>query len=91
VKRRRDLSNGLQKLQKGEEPRVDPKRLAYVEDPLPEERAVLLLAIALNDAGPRHAAISWKLQEQACAYFNEHGLAKTLDEIVRLAGPEALS
>ncbi len=71
-------------------PVVDPAKLAIAAAPRPDERAVLMLAVALNDAGPQKAAVPWDLQEQAAKFYNDHGLARTLDEIARLAGPEAL-
>jgi hypothetical protein len=88
--RRRKLEEGLNLLREGKEPSVDAHALAYVADPLPEERAVLRLASALNDAGPKKVAVPWSCQEEAAAFFNKHSLSTTLDEIRRLAGPDAL-
>lgn len=69
---------------------VDVWALAYKSAEVPEERAVLLLASAMNDTGPKRVAVPWDLQVAAADYLNTHGLARTLDEIVRLVGAEGL-
>ena len=70
--------------------KIDAHALAIVEYPGPDERAVLILSSVLNETGPKRAAVPWALQEKAAAFYNKYGLARTLDEIVRLGGPEAL-
>ncbi len=73
-----------------EEYPVEVAKLYLVEYPKPEEKAVLTLARVLNDTGPKQAAVPYELQEQAAKFYNEHGLSKTLDKIIRLGGVEAL-
>jgi hypothetical protein len=52
--------------------------------PGPEVRAVQDLARAIHRSESTACSVSWPAQEQARAYFNEHGLAATLDEARRL-------
>ena len=51
-----------------------------------EDRAALDLACAMHRAESTDRSIdaSWSAQERAQNYFNEHGLAATLDEMFRL-------
>jgi len=49
-----------------------------------EDRAALRLARAIHAAESTHCSISWSAQERAQDFFNEHGLASTLDECERL-------
>ena len=52
-----------------------------------EDRAARALARAIHEnEAPDDPAVSWSAQERAQDYFNAHGLAATLDEIVRLGG-----
>jgi hypothetical protein len=55
-----------------------------------DERACLILASIYNDTGEKAWAVPYSLQEKACAFFNANGLAKTLDEIIRIGGVEYL-
>ncbi len=75
------LQQGLAELRAGREPKVDARELAYEADPLPHERAVLELASAYDCD---KAAVTWASQEKAVNFYNAHGLARTLDEIVRV-------
>jgi len=52
--------------------------------PSVEDCAALRLARAIHYAESTHCATSWSAQERAQKYFNEHGLARTLDECERL-------
>lgn len=52
--------------------------------PSVEDKAALQLARAIHAAESTHCVTSWSAQERAQDYFNEHGLAATLDEIQRL-------
>jgi len=75
---------------------VDPRALALDmlpgEVPPPDERAVLILSSAYQySEEPDYGAVSWSNQEKAADFFNKHGLIETLDEIVRVGGPDALS
>jgi hypothetical protein len=49
-----------------------------------EDKAALQLARAIHYSESTHCVTSWSAQERAQAFFNEHGLAATLDEIFRL-------
>lgn len=70
-------------LRNGREPRVDAKNLWRVTFPGPHERAVLLLASTI--AGDV-SCVPGPVLEQAAEFYNSHGLAATLDEIVRRGG-----
>lgn len=52
--------------------------------PGPDVRAVLELATAIHRSESTDCSVSWPAQERARVYFNEHGLAATLDEARRL-------
>jgi hypothetical protein len=52
--------------------------------PGPEVRAVMELSTAIHRAESVEWSISWSAQEQARAFFNEHGFVATLDEATRL-------
>lgn len=55
-------------------------------DPMPEERAVLLLAEALQgQKDPDFSVVSWVSQRIAADFYNAHGLIPTLDKIGELA------
>ncbi len=84
------IADKITSLREGKEPPVDPRVLAFEREPGPEGRATLLLSIALNETGPKRIAVPWDLQVQAALFYNLHGLARTLDRIVELLGPEAL-
>lgn len=90
INRAKRVREGLELLRTGSYPKVDPRQLWRVCDPLPEERAVLTLAIALNQAGEKAAAIPWSCQEEAANFYNKFGLAATLDRIVEIGGPGML-
>jgi len=49
-----------------------------------EDKAAMQLATAMHEAESDDVAVSWSAQERAQDYFNEHGLAATLDEMFRL-------
>lgn len=85
--KRRDLSADLKHLREtGEARKVDVNKLYLVEAPLPHERAVLILSTALGQQiVPEPAATPWACQVEAAAFFNEHGLSKTLDRILELS------
>lgn len=74
----------LEALKEGRELPVDPHALSTVSHPGTDERAVLDLARAIHRAESTGCAVSWSAQERAAAYFNEHGLIGTLDEMFRL-------
>jgi len=48
------------------------------------DRAALRLARAIHCSESTSCATSWSAQERAQAYYNEHGLGRTLDEAQRL-------
>lgn len=52
--------------------------------PGPDVRAVLRLACAIHHAESTDVSISWAAQERAREFFNEHGLARTLDRATEL-------
>ena len=78
------LARKLKELNEGREPKVTKEDLIYSEYPLPEERAVLLLASALNDVGDKATSVPWKYQEEAMNFYNGKGLAATLDKLKEL-------
>ena len=82
----------LEALKRGRELPVDPRALGTPgQTPGTDERAFRTLAREYQrKEDPDYVSISWANQEKAAGYFNVHGLAKTLDEIVRVGGPEAL-
>jgi predicted GNAT family N-acyltransferase len=49
-----------------------------------DEKLVLELAIAIHYNESDGAAVSWSAQVRAQDFYNEHGLAKSLDELFRL-------
>lgn len=69
-----------------EEPRKADLRKLHPPGHYPgvEDKAALQLARAIHYAESDGCAISWSAQERAMNFFNEHGLAATLDEIFRL-------
>lgn len=71
------------RLRRGERVTVDVHNLWRMEYPGPDERAVLLLARTIAGDG---VCVPWEAQVQAAEYYNEHGLADTLDEVVRRGG-----
>ena len=83
----------LEALKRGVELPVSARALAYVTEPGVDEKACLTLAAAYQRAeeGPRYCMVTWANQEKACAFYNARGLAATLDECLRVGGPEALS
>ena len=54
-------------------------------DPNTEDSAALDLSMAIHVSESTNSIVSWDAQQRAQDYFNEHGLADTLDEILRLA------
>lgn len=84
----------LEALKRGVELPVDPAQLYKAGSDRPvgvDEKAVLTLATEYQKAeNSTRAAVSYENQKKAAEYFNEHGLIKTLDEIVRVGGEEAL-
>ncbi len=52
--------------------------------PGPDVRAVLRLARAIHRTESTNVSISWPAQERAREFFNEHGLARTLDRATEL-------
>lgn len=52
--------------------------------PGPHVRAVMALASAIHRAEGNGCSVSWPTQEKAREFFNEHGMAATLDECRRL-------
>ena len=52
--------------------------------PNTEDKAARELAMAIHVSEDVHCVVSWSAQERAQDFFNEHGLAATLDEITRL-------
>jgi hypothetical protein len=88
-------SQKLEALKRGIELPVDPYAMAHGEvgqTPPTDERAVLTLAREYQRSeDPEYVSISWANQVRAADYFNANGLVETLNEIVRVGGPEALS
>lgn len=82
MKRAKRLKEGLFSFRNGVEPKVTIQDLLdheVGEIPLPEDQAILNLAAAIHESRSTNCAISWAAQEEALAYYNENGLAKTLD------------
>lgn len=52
--------------------------------PNTEDRCALRLARAIHASEDTHCVTSWSAQERAQDYYNEHGLAASLDECARL-------
>ena len=74
----------LEALQHGEEPKVDLREELALERPGdvpgPDVRAIHELARRYQrDEDPDYVSISWANQVKAQDFFNEHGLAATLD------------
>jgi hypothetical protein len=92
--KRKTTAVKLAALKQGIELPVDPYEMAHGQVgqvPPTDERAVLTLAREYQRAeDPDYVSISWANQVKAAEYFNAHGLIKTLDEVVRVGGPEAL-
>ena len=63
---------------------IDPVKLAYVRDPLPDERAVLILASAYQSQERDVGCVTWSNQVKASEYYNAHGLADTLAECLSI-------
>lgn len=73
--------------------KVDAHALAYKVEPDLHEKVVLELSSAIAFArDPDYAAVSWEIQLEAAAYFNEHGFTTTLDYMLDLQtrGKDAL-
>jgi hypothetical protein len=49
-----------------------------------EDSAARDLAMAIHVSESEHCVVSWEAQQRGQDYFNEHGLAATIDEINRL-------
>lgn len=86
---RKHIQAKISALRSGELPRLDLR--AEMADqrpgevPGPDFRAVLQLAVALQESEePGSPSVSWERQVRAEGFFNAHGLAATLDEIQRL-------
>jgi len=84
----------LEALKQGVELPVDPHDLYKIpvgQVPDTDERAVLILSSTYQQAeDPQRSSVSWANQVRAAKFFNAHGLAQTLDEIVRVGGLEFL-
>ena len=52
--------------------------------PGPHVRAIMALSSAINRSEGNGCSVSWEMQERARAFYNEHGMAATLDECRRL-------
>lgn len=52
--------------------------------PGPHVRAIMSLSSAINRSEGNRCSVSWEMQERARAFYNEHGMAATLDECRRL-------
>ncbi len=91
--RRPTTKQKLEAIKHGRELPVDPRAMGVVgEVPATDERAVHILAREYQRAkDPDYVSISWACQVKAADYFNAHGLAATLKEILRVGGPDALS
>ena len=66
---------------------VDIRKLYKKLQPNIEERVVQDLAAAIHYSRDQHPVISWAAQEEAAAFFNEHGMGATMDKVVELGGP----
>lgn len=64
--------------------KIDARELAFVENPNLHEKLVLQLSTEIHDSRSDGAAVSWAAQEEAAAYFNEHGFVDTLDYMLKL-------
>ena len=78
-----NIRQNLEILRKGGIVPVNPKAIGA--DPMPEERAVLLLAMAIEaDKDPLYSVVSWVSQSVAADFYNAHGLNATLEKILEL-------
>lgn len=79
------VKDKLAALKQGVELPVDLQELATERFPDTDEKAVLELATALQEAEkPDYVVVSWACQEKAAQFFNEHGLRATLDKLFEL-------
>lgn len=79
-------SNPRRKRSKAQE--AAPIDKLYRKDRLNQaEHAIIDLAVAIHYSRSKASAVSWKAQVEADAYFRRHGLAKTMDRVVKLGGP----
>lgn len=88
MKNKSRTTEKLKALKEGHELPVDVNEMwrstAVGDVPPTDERAVLGLASAIHYSRSRDWCVSWAVQVEAAAYFNTHGLARTLDEMFRL-------
>lgn len=86
MKARVTTKQKLEALRRGVELPVDPRNMSMDvgEVPPTDERAVLQLAHVIHRTESRSWVTSWSALERAAAYFNEHGLSRTLTEMFRL-------
>ena len=86
--RQKKMKQEIDAMRKNSEyiPQVNANELWMVSDPLPHERAVLILAKCYQSQqdGPDYWVVSNENQQKAVAFYNEHGLARTLDECCRI-------
>ena len=78
-----NMQANLERLRRGEIPQVSIG--AVDANPVPDERAVLILARCFQyQEDPDYAVVSWANQVKAQDFHNNHGLLKTLDKILEL-------
>lgn len=85
IKRRRDLAEVKAFIAGGPEPKIDVHDMAYRSLDGPDERAALELAweIQLSETD-NDWCLSWANQVKGAAFYNKHGLSKTLDRMFAL-------
>ena len=90
---RHSTKSKLAALKAGVELPVDPRHMHEPGTYLgTDERAVHTLATAYQKAeDPEYVSVSWANQVRAAEFFNANGLIATLDEVVRVGGPDALT
>lgn len=78
----------LQAFHRGEEPTLRSDDMWCPNDS-PHVQIARKLARVIHAAESDDCVTSWSAQERAMNYFNEHGMLKTMDELLRL-DPHAL-
>jgi hypothetical protein len=79
-----EMSRRSNAVKNGEIPKISSQDL-WAHQPGIEEKAILQLAKAYEmTRDVDYVSVSWENQEKALNYFNEHGLARTLNEQFRI-------
>lgn len=85
IKHRRDSAEVKAFIAGGPEPKIDAHDMAYRSLDGPDERAAMELAweIQLSETD-NDWCLSWANQVKGVAFYNTHGLSKTLDHMFAL-------